>query len=81
MSTLPFLTKEEILKMVQPLTQPKAIRRWFQNSGFPSFRVMPCGLPLVPRSFLDQQPQNDPCHGKGPNANALRDHFAKKKSA
>lgn len=78
MSTLPFLTKEEILKMVDPLKQPKAIRRWFENSGFSDFKIMPCGLPLVPRSFLDQQPQNAVSHGRGPNPDAFRERFGKK---
>ena len=74
---LPFLTKEEILKMVDPLKQPKAIQRWFENSGFSGFKVLPCGLPLVPRSFLEQHPQNDR-PGKGPNPDALRERYGKK---
>ena len=81
MNPLPFLTKEEILKMVDPLTQPAAIRRWFECSGFSHFKIMPCGLPLVPRSFLDQQAGNDVSHGRGPNPDALRERFGKKKSA
>lgn len=75
--TLPFLTKDEIMILVDPLKQPAAICRWFQNSGFSDLKIMPCGLPLVPRSFLDSYSQNDR-QKKGPNTSALLQRFGKK---
>lgn len=53
MGAAPYLSDDEILKIVWPLTQPAAILRWFRNNGFPEVRRRPSGLPLVSRAYFD----------------------------
>lgn len=49
----PFLSDEEILEIVDPLTQPAAIMRWFKNNGFPDVKKRPNGMPLIARAYFD----------------------------
>jgi hypothetical protein len=53
MSALPYLSDDEILSIVRPLTQPAAIVRWFRLNGFPDVRKRPNGMPLVSRTYFD----------------------------
>jgi len=55
-SPLPFMSDEEILLLVKPLTQKAAIMRWFRNNGFPDVKPKPNGLPLIFRSAFDAAP-------------------------
>ncbi len=52
----PYLTETEILRMASPLKQPAAIRRWCQRQSIFFDKEMPNGLPLIPRSFLGEEP-------------------------
>jgi len=52
-SMLPFLSDEEILQIVSPLTQPAAIMRWFRNHGFPTAQQRPNGMPLIGREYFN----------------------------
>lgn len=49
----PYLTNAEILEIVDPLTQPAAIVRWFKNNGY-TVKVRPNGMPLVTRQHFEQ---------------------------
>lgn len=49
----PFLSDEEILEIVKPLTQPAAIMRWFKHNGFPDVKARPNGMPLISRAYFD----------------------------
>lgn len=51
---LPFLTDDEIRQIVNPLTQPAAIVRWFRQNGFENLRVKPNGMPLISRVYFDE---------------------------
>jgi hypothetical protein len=55
MSAVPYLTNEEILGIVEPLTQPAAIVRWFRSHGFPDCQVRPNGLPLIFRCEFESK--------------------------
>lgn len=52
MST-PHLTTDEMLDMVEPLTQPAAIVRWFRKQGFEVKSIRPNGLPLISRAVWE----------------------------
>lgn len=74
----PWLTDEEILATVKPLTQPAAIVRWFRENGFPNCRPKPNGFPLIPRAQCDLIPGQPPAAGRdadsnGPNVKAYLD--------
>ena len=86
MSAKPFLTDDEILEIVYPLTQPAAIMRWFKNNGFTEVKPRPNGLPLVARAYFDAvqvgkaAAANDPHHSGAatqPNVKAYLDRVAK----
>ena len=58
MTARPYLTDNEIREITYPLTQPAAIRRWFEQNGFAGAKIKPNGLPLIFRSafHLEQEP-------------------------
>lgn len=80
MTTKPYLTNDEILEIVEPLTQPAAICRWFRNNGYADAKIKPNGLPLIPRAMFDHEKTkraralND---SAGPNVVALTNRFGK----
>ena len=51
--TTPFLTQSEINEIAAPLTQPRAISRWFSRNGF-HFKPRPNGMPLVSRAHYEE---------------------------
>lgn len=50
--TSPDIPDDEIRRMVAPLTQPAAIRRWFVKQGF-TVRQKPNGMPLISRAHFE----------------------------
>ena len=48
----PDIPDDEIRRMVAPLTQPAAIRRWFVKQGF-TVREKPNGMPLISRAHFE----------------------------
>ena len=50
--TSPDIPDDEIRRMVAPLTQPAAIRRWFVRQGF-IVRQKPNGMPLISRAHFE----------------------------
>lgn len=47
MSDKPYLTKENMLEIAEPRTQPAAIVRWFRANGFPDCPIRPNGFPDI----------------------------------
>ena len=50
--TSPDIPDDEIRRMVAPLTQPAAIRRWFIRQGFVVI-AKPNGMPLISRANFE----------------------------
>ena len=80
---LPFLSDDEILQIVRPLTQPAAIVRWFREHGFANVQRRPNGMPLIGREYFNLVTSGQQAHapaipkvGPGPDVEGYLRKFA-----
>lgn len=85
MSSMPFLTDEEIAGICDPLVMPAAQRRYLSTNLGLMVKEKPGGKPLVARSEFErvlgaQRLALDDGSQIGPNVAAVRERWANRKS-